>query len=89
MGKAAISSGGGGSVGKGVNWMDALVAQYAAPEIPADATCAEEFCRRIDKSEKRAGEILNELAKAGGWVKAFGKKAGESRARCWYWPAKQ
>lgn len=88
MAKAALSSGGGGSVGKGVNWMDALVAQYGAPEIPADATCAEEFGRRIGKGERRAGEILRELEKAGGWRRAFGKKAGDNRARCWYWPAK-
>ena len=89
MAKAALSSGGGGSLGKSVNWKAELFAKHRGPSIPADATCSAELGAETGKGEKRAGDILRELYKAGGWVKAFGKKAGDSRARCWYWPAKQ
>lgn len=89
MAKAVVSSGGGGSFGKGVSWKAELFAKHSAPAIPADATCASEFGAAIGKGEKRAGDILRDLAKGGGWVKAYGKKAGEASTRCWYWPAKQ
>ena len=40
MAKAVVSSGGGGSFGKSVDWADALVAELSSPPIPQGALTA-------------------------------------------------
>ena len=86
MAKKALSGGGGGTVGKSIDWHDALLARLRGPEIPPDAVCAKELILQCGKTEKQINNDLTALVAAGDYVRAWGRKAGENKSRFWYWP---
>lgn len=86
MVKAALSSGGGGSHGKAMNWQDALVVELAGPEIPADALTAADIIARLKakgvvRCLEWARKSMDYKVKAGEWRTAV---KGNRR---YYWPA--
>jgi hypothetical protein len=88
MEKKTLSGGGGGSHGKAVSFLDALVAELRGTEIPLDAICAADLAERLGCSCRRALAMLDGKVKSGAYKKHFGKRPGDGHAACWFWPAR-
>ena len=91
MAKAVVSSGGGGSFGKGVSWADALAEEMAGPVIPADAESIEDISVRLQKRNAhmtpRAIILrMGKLVDAGEYATALGRRQADHGPKRYYWP---
>ena len=88
MAKAAISSGGGGSFGKGVSILDALAAEASALQPPPDAFTVSYFMSRpgINLTRVMAVNFLERKVRSG--ILCVGRFASVTGGRPrYYWPA--
>lgn len=83
MAKAVVSSGGGGSFGKGVDWADALVAELARPEPPAGARTIDELYAKTNRKMGRKN-FANILAERKDLASGMFMRGGRSLR--FYWP---
>lgn len=89
MAKAALSSGGGGSHGKAMNWQDALATALRRPEVPADAITVEGFAKKHGiKAFKVRTTLLREW-RAGRLNRAEVPNEGGYGTHFCYWPARK
>ena len=87
MAKKTLSGGGGGSLGKSVDWRAALLERLRGTKIPQDAVCVKDLVFQCGKTQKQVNNDLASLIDAGEYVRAWGRKAGEKKSRFWYWPS--
>lgn len=85
MAKKTVSGGGGGSLGKSVDWHAALLAELRGPQIPPCAKTAADYVAESGAKRTRVQELLAREVKAGRMVR--GQKIHAGKVTAFYWHA--